>query len=112
MQIVEGIAWSHKIKMQNYANTIINRDINPIQRRNSYILSNVAALYYAIREITSRTFRINNIAVFDNIIMASLFCGKRTSKILNLIHYPLADRYRANCSAFNILLIPLLQNFT
>lgn len=76
MQIVEGIAWSHKIKMQNHTYTIINRNINSIQRRNSYIISNVAALYYAIREITSRTFRVNNITVFDNIIMARLFAAK------------------------------------
>ena len=112
MQIVEGIAWSHKIKMQNHTYTIINRNINSIQRRNSYIISNVAALYYAIREITSRTFRVNNITVFDNIIMARLFCSKRTSKILNLIHYPLADRNRTDCSSINILLSPLLQNLT
>ena len=101
-----------KIKMQKYANTITCRNINSIQRWNSYIFSNIATLYYAIREITSRTFRVNNIAIFDNIIMARLFRSKRTSKILNLIYNTLTDRHRTNSSSINILLIPFLQNFT
>lgn len=56
--------------------------------------------------------RVNNIAIFDNIIMARLFRSKRTSKILNLIYNTQTDRHRTNSSSINILLIPFLQNFT
>ena len=90
---------------------IIHWHIDPVQGGYGNIFFNSTTFHYSIREIASWAFRINDITVFNDIVMKCFFCCKRTSKIFYLINDTLADRHGTNDIAIGVLFASFLQNF-